>query len=626
MKLKLLFNYVPPALAAIPAAAFSLLKSYLEAREIGCKVYYWNFKLSKLQKEFLWAQDMETLVDEYNSLLLFFNYLSIQMNDKPTYNKIKGRLMTIKPQFVGRGEDLFDKHMKHYAEQLDKTINEMIEEVCSSDITYYGFSANLYQWVCSSIIAAKIKAKYPQSIIILGGVGTKNAAVKYLKNFNQFDFVLWGEGENSLYSLISELENGSKRFSDISNLVYRNNKEVIVSENRKVMFSDLSSLDVRPDYHDYFAQKKEDETLAKLACAITIEGSRGCHWNKCHFCYLNTGYRNRSKGIGMLVDELRYNIKQFQTFLFNFLDNDIINNDYQRFHELLDALIELKREYPEFKIGMAEIITKGINAQIVKKMSLAGFERVQIGYESPSNNILRKIDKKNTFASNFLFVKFAVLYKINIGGANVITGLLEETDDDIMEAIYNLHVLRFYLNYGQFNHLQTRLAVSGASRYYKKIDIASGDWERHRMFDQLLPNDFLNIDDDELDIIDVNYSKMNPIWDNFVNVEGYYLSNYFSYELISYESSIIYREYFNGTSINELELESDSIDWYILKQANDKVVSYEELIEGVREKFDINFMDVEMINTIEELKNEGLIYVSDDHSEIISIINTTILS
>lgn len=625
MKIKLLFNYVPPALLAMPAAAFSLLKTYLEARGIGCNVYYWNLKLSRLQKEFLWTQNIDVLSDESNSLLLFFNYLSIKMGDKPTYNKIKGQLMTIKPQFVGRGEDLFDKHMRHYAEQLDNLINETIEDICTPEIKYYGFSANLYQWVCSSIIATKIKERYPQSIIILGGVGTKNAALKYLENFHQFDYVLWGEGENSLYSLIAEIENGNRRFNDISNLVYRTDQGITVSENRKVIFSDLSSLDVRPDYHDYFAQKKEDEVLAKLDCAITIEGSRGCHWNRCHFCYLNTGYRNRSKEITVLIDELKYNIEQFDSYLFHFLDNDIINNDYQRFDKLLDALIELKREYPEFKIGMAEIITKGINAKVVKKMSLAGFERVQIGYESPSNNILRKIDKKNTFASNFLFIKFAILYKIGIGGSNIITGLLEETDDDIMEAISNLHFLRFCLNYGQFNHLRTRLSVSAASRYYAKIDRKSDCWEKHWIY-QYLPNKYIKYDDDNLDIIEVSHAKINPIWNNFVNVEGYYLSNYFNYELISYESSVIYREYFNGTSINELEFELNSLDWYILLQTNNRVISYSELLKGVRANFDMNIMDLEIMNLVEDLKNEGLIYVAEDCSEIVSIINTEILS
>ena len=109
-------------------------------------VHYWNMGLSRLQCDFLWATDANALSDETNSLLLFFNYLSVRMSDRPTYNKIKGKLISIKPQFVSRGEDLFDKHMKHHAELLDKAIDETIDKNCSRDIPFYGFSANLHQW------------------------------------------------------------------------------------------------------------------------------------------------------------------------------------------------------------------------------------------------------------------------------------------------------------------------------------------------------------------------------------------------------------------------------------------------------------------------------------------------
>lgn len=626
MNQKFLFNYVSPGLLYMPSAAFSVLKSYLEARGISCKVYYWNLKLAKLQSEFLWIENMDMLSDETNALLLYFNYLSIRTNDKQTYNKIKGQLMTIKPQFIGRGNDLFDKHMKHYAEQLDKTIDELIEEVCSPDITYYGFSANLYQWVCSSIIATKIKAKYPQSIIILGGIGTKNAAVKYLKRFSQFDFTLWGEGECSLYSLISSLEKGENQLTDISNLAYREDGEVLVSVNRKVFFSDLSSLDVRPDYHDYFIQKKENEFLAKIDTTITIEGSRGCHWNRCHFCYLNTGYKNRSKSVDALIDELKYNIKEFRICKFNFLDNDTINNDYERFNQMLDQFIELKREFPDFKIGMAEIITKDISADIIKKMALAGFELVQIGYESPSNNILRKIDKKNTFASNFLFIKYAALYRISIGGANVIFGLLEETDDDIIEAIYNFHTLRFCLDYKWFRHNYSSLSVSQASRYYKKIDLTSGKWRRNMLFDKYLPSQYMMIDDEELDIIDVYCTEINSNWGNFKQVEDYYLRNKFTYNVICNGASIIYKEYFNDTSINEIEFESESLDWYILRQTNSVVQSFDSLYASIKRDFNDDYLEVEVINIIEDLKDEGLIYTSEDYVEIVSVINVNMQS
>lgn len=478
-------------LAHMPSAAFSVLSSYLDFKGVDCSIYYWNLRLAKLQCDFLWSTDVNILADETNSLLLFFNYLSVRLDDKATYNKIKGRLISIKPQFVAREPDLFDRHMRHYAEELDKTIDEIIDQVCSPDIRYYGFSANLYQWVCSSIIAAKIRKKYPQSVFILGGIGTKGAAVKYLENFIQFDYALWGEGEDSLYSLLSSLEGDGIRLSDIPNLVYRKGNEFAVSTNRKVNFTNLSLLNERPDYHAYFEQKKKYEYLAKLETAITVEGSRGCHWNRCHFCYLNTGYKNREKSIEVLIDEIKYHIKEFGVYKFNLLDNDVINNNYARFDILLDRLIELRQEYPDFKIGLAEVVTKDINAGVIKKMALAGFGALQIGYESASDNLLRKIEKKNSFASNLLLIKYATRYNIGIEGANIITGLLEETEDDIIESIYNLHALRFYFNYGRFKHQMTRLAVSHASRYYRYNAEDIKKWERSRVFAYFLPQRFL---------------------------------------------------------------------------------------------------------------------------------------
>ena len=43
---------------------------------------------------------------------------------------------------------------------------------------------------------------------------------------------------------------------------------------------------------------------------------------------------------------------------------------------------------------LAEIITRGIDFETIKKMHIAGFFHVQIGYESPSDTLLYKIDKK----------------------------------------------------------------------------------------------------------------------------------------------------------------------------------------------------------------------------------------
>lgn len=619
MKNKCLLNCMPPAMIKMPLAALSVLKSYLNSQNIECLVHYWNLDLLDLQKDFLWRDISGILYDENDGLLVFLNYLSIIYNDKKSYHAIKSKLMTLKPQYINLHEDVFDKHMKCFAQKVDKKIDEIITEVCTQEIAYYGFSASLHQWICASIIASKIKKKYPQSTIIIGGIGTKDAAIEYMENFVQFDYALWGEAEYSLFSLIKELDNSNTNFNQISNLVFRIECKISISNNHSVKYADLSSLSVRPDYHDYFNQKEKCKSKI-MDITIPIETSRGCHWNKCHFCYLNSGYMNRTKNTDIVIAEIKYNMDEFNIYGFTFLDNDIINNDINRFKELLDKLILLKQKFPNFAIKMAEVITKGVTTEIIKNMSLAGFETIQIGYESPSNNLLKKINKKNTFASNLLFIKYALIYKINIDGANIICGLLEETEDHIMEAICNLHVYRFFLCHNQFRHNMSRLTVSKASRYYKQINNIH-NWRKSDTFEYYLPNAYLKNNG----FLDLYSLHSNLLWSNFSSIENYYVNNSFEYKLIKSKEIILYREYINGIIINELEFDLASLDWYILEQTNKAILSYSTLLSTIKNYFDNTILDIEVINTIEDLKNEGLIYSSDDYAEILSIINTNII-
>lgn len=80
----------------------------------------------------------------------------------------------------------------------------------------------------------------------------------------------------------------------------------------------------------------------------------------------------------------------------------------------MDCLIEVRTIEPKFKIASVEIITKGLDDQLIKKMAEAGILSAQIGWESASNELLRKIDKKNTLASNLFFIKYAVINNIRV--------------------------------------------------------------------------------------------------------------------------------------------------------------------------------------------------------------------
>ena len=621
----ILFNYMPPGLINIPSPAFSVLKSYLQDKGIDAKIFYWNLQLVDLQLEFLRTSDITMLDSEELNLLIFFNYIAVHSNDIKSQLHIKSKLMQLKPHFIGFEHNLFEGHMINYANKLDELLDSLIDNVCSDNISFYGFSASLYQWLPASIIAEKIRKKYPKSICLLGGIGSYETAAKFLEYFPQFDCALWGEGENALTDVIRAYSNSHSELNVVPNIVYRSPSGIHKSENPKVSFVNLSTTPI-PDYSDYFSQIDTAWFKDAIKKVIPIESGRGCHWNRCHFCYLNSGYKNRIKSVDALKSEIITHISRYHCDTISFLDNDIINNDVDHFEQLLVLLSQIKRSNPDFKISLAEVITNGITSDIIKKMAIAGFESVQIGYESPSDSLLSKIQKKNTFASNLLFIKYALEYGIKVTGANIIIGLIEESDADILEASENLYFLRFFLSQSQFQHSQSFLAVSSSSRYVRNKRTNFEGWKRSFLFSHYLSDWYCN-NDPHFEIIDAQPISNNYLWKDFFSIERYFLENSISYKLVSCGERIIYQEYFNNALIKELEFERYSLEWMILELANHCVTTTTQLISKIKELNQFEYGNIEelVINSIKSLTLEGLMYSQKDGEECVSIINTSII-
>lgn len=606
---------MPPSMTEMPSPAMSAIKKYLEVAGSKVKIIYWNLKLYRLQQEFVWGHFNSNDNNETIGMLLFSNYIAYKRNNKTAKNKIKSALMEINPSLLTIDPHSFNRHMDYYATRFEDFLSNELKKISWSEILFVGFSANLYQWISSSILAAKIKELSPSTPIVIGGIGAKEAAIDILNNFTQFDIAIWGEGEYCISKLAEAIVGGisSEKVYSIPHLAFRTNSGVVASSKRLSNFIDLNNMIYFPQFRDFLEQKK--------ACGLEttsyfpIEGARGCHWNRCHFCYLNTGYKHRVKSVENIILQLRRMIDTYHVYNYCFLDNDVISNDWDRFNKLLECLIELKDQYPNFEIILAEIITSGISENYIRKMSLAGFKNVQIGYESPSNNLLKKIEKKNTFASNLLFIKFADKYNININGMNVITGLLEERPEDIEESIINLRFMRFFLK--KYPHNMSKLGIMHSSRYFSNVK-DDGSFVISDVYNYL-PQDYISKGSiHECYFIEKVKGFSQRSWLNFVKVEQYYKENYFSYKIFDYKGSILYKEYLNNEEINELEIKKDSIEFLILSQSNSSVFSLSELHSLINEDC---MLDCEMYDYIENLKEEGLIYTNTDYSEIVSIID-----
>lgn len=149
------------------------------------------------------------LANEFLSELIFYNYLAIKYKDNEAYAKVKAALLALKPKFITVDLYLCDKQMINYADKFEDFIKKEITNIDFSEVLFVGMSVNLYQWICSSIIAQKIKEISPNIPIIIGGIGTKDSAVSYLEEFKQFDIAIWGEGEYLLKQIADILADGT---------------------------------------------------------------------------------------------------------------------------------------------------------------------------------------------------------------------------------------------------------------------------------------------------------------------------------------------------------------------------------------------------------------------------------
>lgn len=614
MKKTILLGWLPPAMENVPSPCLSVLKPALNQVGYNVSLKYWNISLNPLLKSFF---NMENLIydTELNKLMPFLLNLGISSNDTKIVDKIKYYIYSIKPQLHSKGHEYIDEYFHSFYEKLNCWFENEISQIKFDDYLFVGFSAQFYQWLVANLFIDKIKAAYPNTHILVGGFGTKEEATTFLKNFPHVDYTSWGEGEYSIQQLALYLDGGKVALSSIPNTVYRIGDEIKVNLLRNV-YVDLNKS--KMDFSDYFKFIQNFSLDQELS--LPIEGGRGCSWKQCKFCFLNTGYKYRTKTNEQIIKEIKEQVERYGVNRVLFLDNDIIGANMDNFIELLDMLIEYRKENNDFSILLAEIVTKGVPFNVIKKMALAGFESVQIGYESPSNNLLEKIHKKNTFASNLFFIKWANEFGIRINGANVLRNLLEETTDDIKESIENLYFLRFYFQKKLVCHSYSFLSVAKSSPYYRtllKTDRLT-EWGQSHLA-QFTPESYMSLEDKFILFFDFIKPEYNHLWDTFQQIEQHYINNIYDYQLIIDDNSVFYREFYNNTLIKEIEFETDDIYWDVLQLCDANVLSMEQITKKLGNK---KSKEGETLSeVILNLEKEGLLYSNDNQTEIVTILD-----
>jgi ribosomal peptide maturation radical SAM protein 1 len=311
----------------------------------------------------------------------------------------------------------------------------------------FGFSLCFSQLLPSLYMADLVKKRLPSAQVVFGGSSCCGKLGKSIAdNFASVDFVVDGEGEETLVALCRYLQEKSPRLP--AHIFVRAGGKSPQQTNPCPEGLDINRLPA-PDYRDYFKQMQQLFGDQPFIPSLPVEFSRGCWWNNCSFCNLNIqwqGYRHKSAP--KMVKEVVELAKNFQSLHFTFTDNTLPPAEAELF------FTELRRIDIDVDF-FAEIraITGSERLEIYRE---GGLSTVQIGIEALSTSLLKKMAKGTTTIDNIAVMKICSQHNIHMEG-NLITEFPSTSKKEINETLINLDFVLpflpldnagFFLGYG----------------------------------------------------------------------------------------------------------------------------------------------------------------------------------
>jgi len=307
-------------------------------------------------------------------------------------------------------------------EQVENDPFSKIEKLLANHERPYifGFSVLTATFKNALNLSKKLKMKYPDSVIVYGGIHP-TAMPDEVLSYEFVDIVVRGEGENVLKELYECLK-AKKPVGHIDSISYRKDGKNVHNKLSGII-SDIDKLPSFP-YH-LFANNPEYDLGFVMS-------SRGCPYD-CIFCSnritTKKGYRFRSTE-KVIEDLVLLNEKYGRTKVTFFDDNFLVNKD-----RIFKLTSEIKKRGLHKKISFA-FQGRGDNAteELLKELHGAGFTNVFFGIETASNRLLKLIKKGETIEEIVKAVKMAKKIGFHVS-ATFIYALPTETHQDRMDSL-----------------------------------------------------------------------------------------------------------------------------------------------------------------------------------------------
>jgi len=400
-------------------------------------------------------------------------------------------------------QDVFHYPPEHLTSYLDAS---------NFDVVGFGACGGYYQYDMMKKNLEAINKAQNKPCIILGGHLPSPEPEFFLRKFLA-DFVVIGEGEETIVELLKKINAGDKSFSDIKGIAYIDDDNNYVQNEKRKSIKNIDNIEM-PAYELFNMEqyvlypgpnmKRKDRSMVMLS-------GRGCPF-KCNFCYrMDNGFRPRSTH--SIIQEILYLQENYKITYISFWD-ELLMSSIPRVYEFCKALLEHDVRISWSCNGRLNYASKDL--EMLKLMKNAGCVFINYGIESMDDECLKLMHKNLTTEMIVKGIENTVEAEIS-PGLNIIFGNLGENRTVIEKDV------EFLLKYDDHAQLRTIRPVTpypGTELYQialeKKLirDIEDFYENKHRNSDLLTCN-FTDMTDEEF--YDSLYWANGILLDNYVN-------------------------------------------------------------------------------------------------------------
>ncbi len=267
----------------------------------------------------------------------------------------------------------------------------------------------------------KIKARYPNTPIVVGGPHVSALPERSLEDCAEIDIVCLFEGNETLTELY-DFYSGESEFdslADVKGIAFQTNDRKITKTSARPRSNSR--------WHEFKRPRWEDFSDADTYFVFT---GMGCP-HRCSYCYNSTDFNYSVRNPDWIMDELRYLINERNVKSFYFADATFAVNRKATL-EILGRMVDE---------GMGEQVTwecwtrvNVADEELFAMMKKSGCVGMALGIESGVNSVLERANKKTTTDEIARAVKLTKASGITCK-AFLVFGHINETIADIKETI-----------------------------------------------------------------------------------------------------------------------------------------------------------------------------------------------